>query len=259
MRRHIQELPSDLPHARLYLDDIETVTRILSAAIAEAEAADIDRLERAKNKSLSGDKLAIQTSDRLPAVLDDVKVVYRIGQEEMDSIDDLLDQGGSVTNLQVRVFTPRIPWNRCELDFSWASKPRLRLSFDKKSNEWEIHAKVRDVFERRRSVVKNLVEDLPYSIKTVAWIIMASGPSIAIALKGTARLVVEVFVGSVFLVFLLGFVVLVRPSRVYLVRRHEQSRTKSEARYKFWKGAGIFVLGALFTKLLDYLYTHFVK
>jgi hypothetical protein len=260
MRHHIQELPGDLPNASLYLDDIETITRILTAAAVEADVAYAAliaaRVPRLIPAIPDGAKLAVEEK---PAVVDNTKVVYRIGQEEMD-FDDLLEQGGSVTNLRVSVFTPRDSWARCVLDFSWLGKPRLSLhAIMQPGKEWEVHAKVRDIFEKRRSVVKNFVDDLPSSLKYGAWLIMMAVVFLAQDLKGPAQQVVYVFVGSLTVLFLLGSVVVARPNRVYLVRRHEQSRTKSASRTKFWKGAGIFVLGAFFTKLLDYLYTHFLK
>lgn len=43
----IIEVPSDLPHARVYLDDIEEIRRILYEALREErEQSDIRRLDR---------------------------------------------------------------------------------------------------------------------------------------------------------------------------------------------------------------------
>jgi hypothetical protein len=115
MRRHTQRVPTDLPHARLYLDDIEEVTRILSEEVSQAV---IHAPERAI------DVLTKENLTTAPAT----KVLYQIGKEEMDSIDDLLNQGGSVSDLEVSVSNTGSHWPHCEIRFHWASTPSLNLS-----------------------------------------------------------------------------------------------------------------------------------
>jgi hypothetical protein len=246
MRRHVQEVPNELPHARLYLDDIETITRILTEEISQAMIA------RARDHPTEA--LAEANAPAAP----EIKVLYRIGQEEMDSIDDLLSQGGNVANLEVRV-SERGAWLPCWLRFHWASPPRVDLHDVREGKEWEIHAKVREVFEKRGMPVKNFIGRLPDSIKYGAFAFMALRPAITLLFKGTAREVFYALQASIFFVFICCFVAAARPSRVYLVRSHERSRATSETRRKYVIGAITFALGVLFTKLLDHFLARFLK
>lgn len=108
MRRHVQEVPRDLPHARLYLDDIETVTRILTEEVSQVATAQ------------GRDRQTDTPTDEGVLADPEVRVLYRIGQEEMDSIDDLLTQGGSVADFEVRI-SGAGTWLPCSLRFHWAS------------------------------------------------------------------------------------------------------------------------------------------
>lgn len=44
MRRKIQTVPTELPYATLYLDDIEAITKIMVEGVSEADAAYTARL-----------------------------------------------------------------------------------------------------------------------------------------------------------------------------------------------------------------------
>jgi hypothetical protein len=242
MRRQIHQVPTNLPHACLYLDDIETITGILGEAVSEAQT------------TRSAKVLAKGT---VPVTSSDVKAVYRVGADEMDSIDDLLEQGGSLTNFELRVSGGDRSWPLCELVFNWFSKPRLHLSGIR--DEWEVYAKIRAVFEKRRSVVKNLVDELPGWAKFGGWALFTVGSAFAFLLKGAAHEAFDMVNGVAFSVFIFCLVALVRPNRIRLVRSHERSRAKSEAIKKYALAAGLFTLGGCFTKLLDYLYSHYVK
>jgi len=69
------KIPDTLPHAHLYLEDVQEITNIL----LEATAPVITRFR------------------------EETKVVYRAGDWEMDSIDDLRTLGGSATDFQISV------------------------------------------------------------------------------------------------------------------------------------------------------------
>jgi hypothetical protein len=245
MRRHVQEVPNELPHARLYLDDIETITRILTEEISQAVIA----RERSRPAGIPTEANA--------AAAPEIKVLYRIGQEEMDSIDDLLSQGGNVADLEVRVSETRA-WLPCALRFSWASPPRLDLRGVREDKEWEIHARVREVFEKRGMLVKNFIDLLPNSVKYGALWLMIALPTADLLFRGSLRAVFMVQ-GFIFLIFLCCLVASIRPSRVYLVRSHERSRTTSETRRKYLIGAITFALGVLFTKILDHFLGRLLK
>ena len=67
--------PETLPHAHLYLEDVQEITNILLEATAPV----------------------------LTRFREEAKVVYRAGDSQTDSIDDLRTLGGSATDFQVSV------------------------------------------------------------------------------------------------------------------------------------------------------------
>ena len=73
--RTIHELPSELPHAHLYLEDIEEISKILLEAYAPYFR------EREK----------------------EAKIVYTVGDPRMDSIGDLETHGGTTADLSIGV------------------------------------------------------------------------------------------------------------------------------------------------------------
>src|ERR1700755_404701 len=68
-------IPDTLPHAHLYLEDVQEITNILLEATAPV----------------------------LTRFREEAKVVYRVGDSQTDSIDDLRTLGGSATDFQVSV------------------------------------------------------------------------------------------------------------------------------------------------------------
>src|SRR2546428_1212985 len=108
MRRRIEAFPSYLPHARLYLDDIEAITNVVVEEI----------LQKLDNEvKTDPHKVASRASD--------IKIQYLLGKEQMDTISDLAEQGGSTTRLTVTVEGPR--YVGCSLEIRGSDEPWLRL------------------------------------------------------------------------------------------------------------------------------------
>jgi hypothetical protein len=241
MRRQVQTVPRELPHARLYVDDIETVTKIFSEEMLKAE---MDRVWR-----------------RDASAAPEIKVAYQIGHVEMDSIDDLIAQGGSAAELDVKVFETTERWSECSVRFNWLSSPRLDMSGIGEANkQWEIYARIRAVFEKRRMVVKNLIEDVPTSVKIGVWAFaVVVAPALALLFRGRYYDVFEGIWWVFTAAFLVVIVTMFRPSRVYFVRSHERSRASAEVRRGYWRSGLTFLLGAGVTKLLDWIVTYLHK
>jgi hypothetical protein len=102
MRRQLREFPTHLPHARLYLDDIESIVQIVAGGI--------------------------QPPSDSSAVGPPLKVIYRIRREEMDSVADLLDRGGSTSKLEIGISTdPGAGYSNVSLEFDGSDAPTLRI------------------------------------------------------------------------------------------------------------------------------------
>src|SRR3981081_3622680 len=133
--QRIHTVPSDLPHARLYLDDLEEISRILVDAL-------------------------VSSSDE---GLEQSRVVYRVGDLRMDSIDDLQQRGGSAKELEMQVKVG--PYRELGLRFSGMLEPSLRLYSLKDPEHWAVYAKIKSIFERRQLTLKNSIASLPSWLK----------------------------------------------------------------------------------------------
>jgi hypothetical protein len=174
----IHAVPDDLPHARLYLDDIEEISRILLEAAAAAQAESARRFEKdlgSDTQSLAGKAAAEAISKR------DLHVNYTIGDSRMDSISDLQTYGGSTANFRIQVGT----WGNGIRFYFW-SKPTIELhSLDDKS-QWSTYGKIKSVFERRQLRTKNAIEALPGWLRWAVWLSLMFVPTV-IALTGITK------------------------------------------------------------------------
>ena len=129
--KRIRELPDELPHARLYLDDIEEISKLLLEAYTSA---------------LTALNTKFQAKYQLPAnrniVSDEaVKIVYRVGDSQMDSIDDLHEHGRYATNFGLIVLDST---SHAELHVhSFHVKPKLRLGYPRRCRR-SGHKKIRN-------------------------------------------------------------------------------------------------------------------
>jgi hypothetical protein len=131
--RTIREIPSKLPHAHLYLDDIEEVSTILLAA-APASA---DQKEQPR-------------------------IIYTIGDTELDSIADLQTRGGNTTNLRIG------RWG-FGLTFRFYAQPEVELYGLGTDQAWATYGKIKSIFDRRQLRIKNAIGSLPRWLKWVLW------------------------------------------------------------------------------------------
>jgi hypothetical protein len=248
MRRQIQELPTELPHASLYLDDLEAIAQVLTDEILEKLQAEADA-----------------DPDKLPAVLEDgtpaikIETLYQIGHEEMDAIADLAEQGGSTKHFQMSVETPF--YQNCSLHFDGTATSHLFLRGFNDKEQWALYGKVRAIFEGRRAPLKNLITHIPASLIFVMFVVIVSGPFVLdlltlqkIVVSSLTKAVLAVGWGIVaFMVLSIGVSYSLLPDRIYLVRSHERSRAASEIRRQRLEKGVSFVLGGIVTELLHYI------
>jgi len=238
--KRIRELPSELPHARLYLDDIEEISTLLAEAYTSA---------------LTALNAKYQAEYQLPAnkkVVPDeaVKIVYRIGDSQMDSIDDLREHGGYATNFSLIVLDST---SHAELHVhSFHTNPKLRLGYPLEEEQWSVYARVKAIFDRRQLKLKNSILSWPEWLKLVSYILIALiFPFVPLLTRFPLRLFLYL-IWTVLIVVTLY--VIFRPSRILFVRSHERSKLSATARQGYVKAVVLLVVGGLVGKLIDLLF-----
>jgi len=190
------------------------------------------------------------------------RITYLLGNIEMDSLDDLLQEGGSVTDLDIH-FQTRSYRQSHRLSFDKWSKPSVSLYGLERNKQWGAYGKIRVVFDKRRVFLRNLLDDLPDWLTLVSWSFFSAGFVLVDIISRHQNTVVTVIVVAYLLNFLLvtlGLLIYTTAhSRVYLVRSHERSKTSSESRKKDVVGAFTVLLGPLFTNFLDLLFKSLYK
>src|ERR1700720_2374004 len=118
--------PETLPHAHLYLEDVQEITNILLEATAPV----------------------------LTRFREEARVVYRAGDSQMDSIDDLRALGGSATDFQISVGS-RSLFNIVQLRRHL--EPEIRLYSLGQQECSAVHAKLEAIFDHRQLTIKNAI------------------------------------------------------------------------------------------------------
>src|SRR6201982_3400823 len=205
------KIPDTLPHAHLYLEDVEEIADILLEATAPV----------------------------LTRFREEAKVVYRAGGSQTDSIDDLRTLGGSATDFQVSVGS-RSLYNTVQL--RGHLEPQIRLYSMGQQECRAVHAKLEAIFDHRRLTIKNAIFRgrwnaifrLPGWVKWIAFVVILMLPGLFSAvmrhihsLSSVLLLGPTSFFGYGIFVALLGFIYF-WPSRVSFVQSYESaSRRKA--------------------------------
>ena len=230
--RIVRSIPRELPHARLYLDDIEEITHILLDAYGTTAADDLDQGQPA--------------------------VTYRFADRETDSIEDLRKRGGSVSNLTIRV---KKRFKDGQIEFYRSLKPTLEAYSLDEQQRWSLYSRVKVIFDARRLVLKNAVLDLPSRLRGALFLLAALVfPPLLVALtwkmKRTPSLLI---LGGYYLTCtLIGFV-LYRSSRVYFIDSHQRSKLSAEAKRRYVRDIVILILGVVIGKGGEILLEKFLK
>lgn len=129
--KQIRELPRELPHALLFLDDIEEICRILTEAYATAVEASRARFAFVADEAKGAVEKVV------------AKAVYHIGNLRMDSIGDLIEYGRPATSFKLRI-TLEGDEDRHGPEFEIYSflNPRLQLYALKDDALWSVFGQV---------------------------------------------------------------------------------------------------------------------
>jgi hypothetical protein len=139
-----ESLPSHLPPARLYLDDISELVEILSVGHAEP------------------------------------KVTFTVGNRLCDTLEDLAQLGGRATEFQIEV---RSKYSNSDVIMSRHRTAFLVFGLDKNEN-WSKYAKVLAVFEKRKLRFKAMLgSSLPSTLSGALTALVVTGLTAAIFAK----------------------------------------------------------------------------
>jgi len=232
------KIPDTLPHAHLYLEDVQEITNIL----LEATAPVITRF------------------------CEEAKVVYRAGDSQMDSIDDLRTLGGSATDFQISVGS-RSLYN--SVQFRRHLEPQIRLYSLGEQERWAVHNKLEAIFDHRQLTIKNAIFRgpwwsaifrLPEWLKWLTFVVIPLFPILfsrvvahSHSLSRVVRIGPTFFAGYWIFVALLGFIYF-WPSRVSFVQSYE-----SAARRKAFVAIMLLVTVAVVAGAIRLLFRHFFK
>jgi hypothetical protein len=227
----IRKVPSELPHARLYLDDVEELCDIL-----------LDAFRNVKKPvyappSYSGPAIRFLIADDL----------------EMDTVEDLRRYGGSATKFKIMVKVDMTSW----ISIDGFTNPTLDTAFSElnESEQWALYSKIKAVFEPRKFVFKNAIVTLPGWLKWSLYVLLTFGMLPVLGLLHAHNFwyaVWGVFGGLIIFVMF-------RPSRVYFVGFRERSKLLIESRKSWIKAIVLILLGAAGGKLVEYAAKSWVK
>ncbi len=223
--QRIHELPRELPHARLFLDDIEEISMILLNAYTPAP----------------------------PEEREEAKITYTIGDSRMDSIADLQTLGGSTTKLRISVGD-----HLRAVEFRGFWNPEIALYSLDEQKRWAVYAKIKSIFDRRRLSMKNAITSLPGWLKALPWASVLLAPYLVWLVPRATLFVLWFLIGYIVLAVALGFVKY-RPSRVFLVRSHERSKVSSAAWKVNVRDFVFIVIGGVVTAVVTEIVRHLFK
>lgn len=210
-------VPSDLPHARLYLEDIEEICLIL---------------------------LESQKEDREGRYADPAseppRARFLMKGLSLDTTEDLKEYGGSATDLTIEVGSR---FGSCQLVFRFLLSPHLSLYSLDKERDFATYGKIRAILERRELTVRNISAKIPdWVVFCFSALVPVVGISALLRMSPGHRLVPAVLCAGA-LVLVLYFCV--RPSRVYFIRSHESSKSRSQKTRDYIEKLAFLIVGAL--------------
>ncbi|MGB8478849.1 MAG: hypothetical protein WCE63_08410 [Acidobacteriaceae bacterium] len=226
----IREVPRELPHARIFLDDLFEVETILRESYAKLP-----------NASPIGFEYTID------------------GRIKLTTHEELKEHEGYSSNFYLYVVgNSRYFGSSTVLSISRFSNPEFTPPYDLKDQNWEIFGKVAEVFKTREDKFKNAIMSLPFWL---SWMLLPAMVACAILanLKAVTQYVDPRAFYSAQLLLLIGYLVafyeVFRRNRIYFRYARQDQKARDAARRErfekfLWLLAGT-ILGALATVLVS--------
>jgi len=199
----VRKIPSELPHAHLYLEDLEEICKILLDAFS-------------------------RPSTSQPTIL------FSLGDDlQMDSIDDLERRGGSAKDFGIEV----VGYSYDRIRFQSFMNPEADFYSLSDSGRWAMHNKLKAVFDARRFVIKNAILGFPELLRFSLAIVATWGVLFLLAYLHARWFILAyiVFLG------LIAFVIF-RSSRVSFVRSHDRFKQVSEVRRGYFRDVFVLII-----------------
>src|SRR6266705_5397520 len=235
--KRIRELPKELPHARLYLDDIEEIRKILIDACTTAEETKLARYPHASDRK------------------SEVKTVYHIGDWQMDSIDDLVEYGRPAKDFRLVIISDR---RISEFAIYPLANPRLDLLYPLEGDAcWSVYAQVKAIVDRRRLRFKYAILAWPGWLQFASLVLIMFAAPYLLPLRISFPSRLFAYAGLLILVNSMVVYVIFHPSRVFFVRSRERSKLSASARKDYIKTFVLLFVGGVLGKIIDLLFAHF--
>jgi hypothetical protein len=215
----IREVPTELPHAKLYVDDLEEIAALL---------------------------LAVAVSNRRPHP----RVRLATESQIFPSFSAMLQQGGLS-----RHFTLSIEDAYISVRFYSLLPPRIELVGLAEDTQWAVYSKVKAIFDTRSYRFKNAVLALPLWIRIGAYLVWLTIPS-SFAHSHSKVTMAAVLAVLIVVPALVGLE-LARRSVVIFKRFHAHKTWISERLQTYLQNILFTLLGAVLSVILQALYDHY--
>ncbi len=225
----IRPVPTDLPHADIYLDDLFEIEDLVTAELRALSAAPETHFE------------------------------YEVDDLRMTAREDLEKHGGSTSRFSLMVVFKDRRWKESVLQIHGGLRPRFTPPHDLEDRRYELFGRAQQIFNGRASEFKAAMErilDSRYAYPTLC--ILGAATFLVTFHIGSTRLFLESC--AAYLLFCaalaaLAFAGATRKNRLILeyVRQNTKARKekRSEAATKVWIGILCATVGAFVGALLQ--------
>jgi hypothetical protein len=219
----IRAIPSELPDAKIYLEDVEEIANIL---------IDVYRKERSDYE-------------------DEPKIIYLIGNEQFDSLESLQTLGGTSTKFAITI-NGNISRS---VQLIGMIPPEAHLSGLDDQSQWMVFGLIKSIFESRSYKFKNAVRALPTSIKISIYAAIVIGFQLINFGHGTLR---ATLLAALYLIVPALIVMeLLHRSVVIFSPAHKVSSGWTEQRRGYIQNLLFALLGAALSVIFQAAFDHF--
>jgi hypothetical protein len=128
----IRKVPTSLPHARIFLDDLFEIENLLTVEFSKLYEGSSITFEYAIDETIA-----------------------------MTTHQELIDHGGYTNQFSLSVLSGAKYLATGSLIFNGSMHPLFSVPYDLRSNEWAIFGKIEQIFNARKDRIKCLHESVP--------------------------------------------------------------------------------------------------
>jgi hypothetical protein len=226
----IRNVPTTLPHARIYLDDLEETEQIL------------------RDSSPRDGEL---------------EFTYEVdGTDRFTSLNEIAEHCDATSMFQMRMMCRSAHgYASVALIFNGANRPiLLGTSSDSSKEDWERFSRIQQIFDARKDSPKEFIDSLStLFIVVIFGILLILGAALGYSHWQRAAFYGSVLSISALLVWLLPLYPWLRRNRVYFRRIRATSREINQRRTKAIGQIGLVALGAALKALFDHIWPSVTK